>query len=62
MLLGQDLPVLPVLVSKTAWCGVVTRARAREQHQEDLSELPYQGEDIPVQHTYTREERCERRR
>ena len=61
VLLGQDLPVLPELVSKTAWCGVVTRAIAREQQNEDMSELPYRGEDIPLQPTYTREERCERR-
>ena len=61
VLLGQDLPVLADLVHKTAWCGVVTRAMAREQ-QADLTELPFYGEDVPVEPTLSREQRCDRRR
>ncbi|KAL2087865.1 hypothetical protein ACEWY4_016693 [Coilia grayii] len=58
---GQDLPVLTELVTKTAWCGVVTRAQAREQ-QAALTELPYFGEDVPVDPTLSRQERCDGRR
>ncbi|KAL2103518.1 hypothetical protein ACEWY4_000386 [Coilia grayii] len=61
VLLGQDLPVLTELVTKTAWCGVVTRAQAREQ-QAALTELPYFGEDVPVDPTLSRQERCDGRR
>uniref|UniRef100_A0A3B3S5S3 CCHC-type domain-containing protein n=1 Tax=Paramormyrops kingsleyae TaxID=1676925 RepID=A0A3B3S5S3_9TELE len=61
VLLGQDLPVLPELVNRAAWCGVVTRAKAREQ-QADMTVLPFYGEDVPVEPTCTRQQRCDRRR
>lgn len=60
VLLGQSLQVLPELVNRTAWCGFVTRAMAREQQQADMSELPFNGEEVGREPTCTREERCER--
>ena len=55
VLLGQDLPVLPELVSKTAWCGVVTRAMAREQENEDLRALLWRRHSITA-HIHQRRE------
>lgn len=48
-LLGTDMPILPDLVKETAWCGVVTRAKAKNHSDIDcdmLQLMPYHSEEV----------------
>lgn len=68
ILLGTDLPVLVDLVQET-WCGVVTRAQARQQVQdtptqgiESLQTMPFYSEVTVAEPKPTEEDRLQLRR
>lgn len=70
ILLGTDMPVLPELVQHTAWCGVVTRAQAKQITQttldlephDALQTLPFTTADIDCESGPTTDDRLQQRR
>lgn len=69
ILLGKDMPVLADLVQETAWCGVVTRAQAKnvtqsskESVQSTLREMPFFTEESVGETGVSKEYRLQKRR
>lgn len=71
VLLGTDFPALAELVQETVWCGIVTRAQAKQLTQvpqlpettpDTLQELPFSSETSLGESRPTEQERLQKRR
>lgn len=71
VLLGTDFPVLAELLQETVWCGVVTRAQAKQLTQvpqpqeitpDILQEMPFSSETSLGESRPTEQERLKKRR